>query len=57
MRSLHACNYFRCCQIHYALQGCFRFANPRVEVKSQHACADEFLNERQHWQEYHPRGD
>ena len=36
-------------------QGCFRFANPRVEVKSQQACADEFLNERQHWQEYHPR--
>ena len=37
--------------------GCFRFANPRVEIKSQHACADEFLNERQHGQEYDPRGD
>ena len=22
----------------------FQFANPRFEVKSQHACADEFLN-------------
>ena len=28
-----------------------------VEVKSQHVCADEFLNERQHWQEYNPWGD
>ena len=25
--------------------GCFRFVNPRIEVKSQHACADAFLNE------------
>ena len=40
-----------------AVIGCFRFANPRAEVKSQHACADEFLNERQHWHEHHPRGD
>ena len=36
------------------MEGCFRSANPGIEVKSRHACADEFLNERQHWQEYHP---